>query len=184
MFAFEFKLKNDFMIRAKLIVLLIALQLCVFTFSQELKDSIVPANNIVGLEIGGSAFLGSFNYERIFYLSEKNKIATGVSLMAANCYDRVYSTVGHRISYLYGKKHHLEIGGTYNLFAVFDDKSGAQIGGAVRGLTAKVGYRYQKPEGGLMFSASALLFNCNDVSSGFSGSVYLPWFALGMGWGF
>jgi len=116
-------------------------------------------------ELGGINYFYSVNYDYIFFLSEQLKLAVGVALSAWLLKSSDASESPLKISpianFLYGKKsHHLEAG----------------IGLArYKYPSFRLGYRYQRPQGGFMLRAG-----CNPIIS----SEFMYTFGFGIGYTF
>lgn len=152
--------------------------------AQSNADTACIAKNVGSFELGGSSMLASLGYERIFPLAERHKIATGLGFIYLSYDDSYYSTLAPNLSYLYGIKHHLEIGLGYSWIYLSDNSFAFDAGDFIYGFNAKLGYRYQKPEGGFMFKASALVLNFASTEFPSQGYVTSPWLGIAVGWGF
>ncbi|MEB2774256.1 hypothetical protein SYJ56_03010 [Algoriphagus sp. D3-2-R+10] len=130
------------------------------------KDSqTFTARNSVFLEIGGNAGQYAFNYGRIFHQKGGFKLngSAGFSLWADPIEGSTIwnPAVPLEVSALFGKsKHHLEFGVGITPYLQNEVNSTFESGTLVqtRGanhlaaiLPFRVGYRYQKPEGGFFF---------------------------------
>ena len=110
------------------------------------------SKNSIYLEVFGIAGLYSVNYDRIIKITERSLLAgrIGVSYYNDNNSKTEYLIFPLELTTLRrkNKRHHLEYGFGVVLFLVDDSYSEqyAFIMGSLR-----LGYRYQKPEGGLLF---------------------------------
>ena len=121
----------------------------------------ITARNAVYLELGGNGAYYSFNYERILHQKGAFKLAAraGVSVVPVNIQSQRYmgTLVPLEVTALYGRsKHHLEAGAGVSpyLFPYSDYNSWEQeYDGYKPGVIIpfRLGYRYQKPEGGFFF---------------------------------
>lgn len=135
----------------------------------EAQESAPPATakNAVYLELGGNGVYYSLNYEKIFYQRGLFKSAAriGVSAFPKNIETETKTywdaALPLELIGLIGRsKHHLELGVGYTPYYYADTKF--EIGS--RGfefdryrysavMPFRLGYRYQKPEGGFLFRA-------------------------------
>jgi hypothetical protein len=176
-----------------------------FAQAQEVsEDTLQTARNSLFVELGGSTYLYSINYDRIFYSSKWLSSSARVGVFY-NWMGRGSFGVPVEVNGLIGKgKHFLEIGvgGSYtygvegvewrtpNTFG----KEGIERFSAVFA-TGRLGYRFQKPEGGFFFRAAytptARLFTDNpyygtpidsyheERDAGFTG--FTNWFGISVG---
>jgi hypothetical protein len=111
--------------------------------------------NTFFVELGGNAMSYSLNYDRILLSRDKWKLSGRVGatyLPLFQVSDRLMAGVPLEVSYLRGRgKHFLEIGlggtVTYDTYPLSDTRIRDL---AVMGVF-RVGYRHQKPEGGLFY---------------------------------
>lgn len=137
----------------------------IFLFSPALKAqkeaATITAKNAVFLELGGNAAYYSFNYERIFQQKGALKWAArgGVSVVPVRIQSKRYlgTILPIEIIALYGgSKHHLEAGAgvspylhPYTDINSWEIKYEGHKPGVI--IPFRLGYRYQKPEGGFFF---------------------------------
>lgn len=137
------------------------------------------ASNTFFVELGGNALAYSLNYERFF----TPKLGVRVGGMYLQADDDAGESVNVGLfpvmaTYLLGPGNsHFEIGGGLGLATagVEDIDIGNDRASTVYG-TATFGYRYQKPEGGVMFRAGFTPI----VASG----NIIPWVGVGVGYAF
>ena len=115
----------------------------------------IKKNTIYG-EILGSAFsFYNISFDRIIYHKEDRKIslAIGTQYQARSYFggNDWMTSISPQINYLQGIQHHLELGIGYVYLA---SVSGIRITDGVWGIPLRIGYRYQKPEGGIFFKAA------------------------------
>ena len=138
------------------------------------------ANNTFFVELGGNALAYSLNYERFFtpkagvrvggmYLrgeSDGDDVSVGVAL---------FPVMG---TYLLGQGNsHFEVGAGVGIAtAALDDVGDDDWGDSAVYGTATFGYRYQKPEGGVMFRAG--------FTPVFADGSLLPWVGVSVGYAF
>lgn len=145
-------------------------------------------NNAVYFELGGSAIVPSFNYER--RLTEQWFGRIGLTVVTGETTTSIGETESDTtfIVPLTGSwvsrpemNHHLELGGgvtiaggdRQNLFE-FGDDDGDEENFSTAFVTGIVGYRYQKPEGGFQFRAAF-----TPVAGG---GDFLPWAGVSFGY--
>ena len=87
-----------------------------------------------------------------------------------------------QINYLYGDIHHLELGAGYTYVASFSNKP-------TWGFPIRIGYRYQKKQGGLFFKAAytPLIIRANTFPFIEKNKLFVPYLLFGgiaVGWSF
>jgi hypothetical protein len=174
-----------YLLKRNLLMFLFLLLVCGETFSQKATENLFRKNTFY-LELGGKGPFYSVNYERIFHQRVKvnYSICIGFSIVP----DGISLPLG--LAAITGKKkHHAEfsLGATpfiqhYKSFLAKNDLSDKVIY-----IALGIGYRYQKPEGGIYFTfgVTPLLFidppsdNPWNISTRFYPSGH-----LGLGWNF
>lgn len=145
--------------------LLLSSLICLLLCSNELlaqKEPVpVQARNAVYLELGGNAAIYSLNYDRIIYEKGIFKAAAraGICAIPYNIANKNYGgyLMPFEIVGLLGKsKHHLEMGpGITPYWIPFSPAHGSDGESDSYALDShmsfRLGYRYQKPEGGFFF---------------------------------
>ena len=141
--------------------------------------------NTVYLELFGNALVGSINYDRMVTDNVSVRVGYGAINVTSTTEGTLTEEVGITMipiigNYLRGEgSHKLEVGGGIVMITV--DYTGSMedlnfsIGAEGSVFTGNVGYRYQKPDGGIFFKASL----CS-----FFGDELVPWFGLGLGYSF
>ena len=157
----------------KWLVNLMLLFLSAWCFSQEPSDNISKENqkvnyarNSIYLECLGTGLFSSLNYDRLFNTSKKlvNSYSIGFSywgkIKEAES-SRLYLGIPISYNFLFGKKNnHFEIGTAITLsylrvtenISTFDEELLLSL------FSIKLGYRYQKPLGGIFFRATLTPF--------------------------
>ncbi|SFN89620.1 hypothetical protein SAMN04488519_102364 [Algoriphagus ornithinivorans] len=126
------------------------------------RSETFTAKNAVYLEVGGSSGIYAINYSKIFHQKGKLKLnaSAGFSMLPHRLDSKTtwLPVVPLEISALVGKSnHHLEIGMGITPYLTrslaFDSETFDTIDKVVFGsvMPLRVGYRYQKPEGGFFF---------------------------------
>lgn len=109
--------------------------------------------NTVFAEIGGNAFIYSINYDRLFDVSNKFKISARIGIHYSHYVPfKYYKTfcIPFEISGLYSiyrSKHFIEIGSGLSYLRSYDRVTDHTEDIII--LALRLGYRFQKPEGGL-----------------------------------
>lgn len=126
-------------------IMLILLVLCSQALAGQEKEEDPLARNSISVEVGGNAVFGiDLSYERIFYKKEKLKFIAGAGLgIAAVPFYGTDLLLLSRAGLLVGRKHHLETGLGLTLY----------LSETYPLVPVRIGYRYQKPGGGFLFSA-------------------------------
>lgn len=142
--------------------LLLVLLSSFYLQAQEEPAPAFTAKNALYLEVGANAIYYSINYERIFYQQANFKMAAraGVSAIPINIANKNYGgyILPLEIVGLLGKsKHHLEVGTGITPYWMphqirgFEEEFDSYKFNAI--IPIRIGYRYQKPEGGFFFRA-------------------------------
>ena len=135
-----------------------------------------PKANTLYAELGGSAVVYNVGYDRLLYVDGRNKlaIAAGFGYLPADQITPGRLSISPQVSYLHGRLHHLELGiGTIHSRDMH--KSAA--------VTLRIGYRYQRSDGGTFFKAG---FTPIFYGIELSDRVYpvFPWGGFAFGWTF
>jgi hypothetical protein len=158
-----------------------AFLLILSTFVVVSSSSAQEARNAVHFELGGSAIVPSFNYERRLNATWFGRVGASVIVgETAEDSDTTFivpltvSHVSHRAA-----NHHLELGGGLTIAAgdrqdLYDFQDDDEEKFSTVFATGIVGYRYQKPQGGFQFRA---VFT--PVAGG---GDLLPWAGLSFGY--
>lgn len=128
-------------------------------FSQEAKRSEDINKNTVYLEAFGQGFAWSANYDRLFNTEKTfmNSLTVGLVFVpqSIDFGDGTYVGTPVSFNWLLGKKsHHLELGiGVTPMYVQSRYASKSQM--LYVYASPKIGYRYQRPSGGMFFKATA-----------------------------
>ena len=153
------------------------------TFAQKEIQSFT-AKNAVYLEVGGSSGIYAVNYSKIFHQKGKLKLnaSAGFSMWPNEKTDSKtiwLPAIPLEVSALYGKSNnHLELGFGITSYLdeslTFDSETFELSDKVVFGtfIPLRVGYRYQKPEGGFFFRVGYTPFFTVPVRAGKSWSFY------------
>ena len=119
-------------------------------------DSVVKLKkNTIFLEFMGNGFIYSVNYDRLFDVSKKIKMSSRIGFHFTNKFPfQYYRTISVPIEIsgmypFYGNKHFLEIG--LGLTYLNSNDLYTNHTEHVIAFVPRIGYRFQKPEGGLFF---------------------------------
>lgn len=144
------------------------------TYAQESKFS---KKNTAFVELGGTAGIYALKFDRILFQKGSWALAGGIGLTLSNVpfddEERLEFTprVPIELNLLYGKnRHHLEVGIGSNLY-LSSNQSGTFI-------FPRIGYRYQKSEGGFFFRTS--FTPIVDLGE----PLIVPWGSIGVGFSF
>jgi hypothetical protein len=139
----------------------------IYALSHEANAQVEPetftSKKAVYLEVGGSSGRYAINYSKIFHQKGKLKLNTSVGFSMwrneINDFRTIWlPVVPLEVSAVYGKsKHHLELG--FGLISFLDrtldfDSESLELEDKVvvnAAIPLRIGYRYQKPEGGFFF---------------------------------
>ena len=207
---------------------LFSLLLLIFTLSAKSQDTLVldrsMARNTVYLEVFGQGLFNSLSYDRILFpeFKVRQSASIGLTFIPPISYMQVVA-IPVSYNFIFGqRKHHFELGLGFTpmifkeigLSSSFysEDQSGNQTLvyekvdniNLLFYLTPKIGYRFQKPEGGFFFRgtltpplAGINIWRYNSTSSymqspstefftsaAFFGSRIYPWAGLSFGYTF
>ncbi len=140
----------------KTIYILILISVSKLTFGQSdlpQKNDDLPKRNSFYLELGGQGLLNSLWYDRLYRVDKKIKTSLSIGFMVQPRFEGAnYFTAGIPIAgnILLGKKsHHLELGIGITVLA-------NRNGYLFSYLNPKIGYRFQRPNGGFFFRAGII----------------------------
>ncbi len=173
--------------------------------SQENNVSNTFEKNTIYTEAFGQGFCWSLNYDRLFNTEKRimNSYTAGIVYVPESIQfgDGTYYGIPLSYNWLIGKKsHHLELG--IGLTSLLVNPNSTVSTDFYAYLTPKIGYRFQRPQGGLFFRATATsmidLLSVNthkfgsEKSRSFStlsnvaglGYVAFPWPGLSIGYSF
>jgi len=174
-------------------------------FGQEKDTTNVLERNTLYAEAFGQGFCYSINYDRLFNTEKRfvNSFTAGFVYVPQSMGfgDGVYCGIPISYNWLLGKKsHHLEVG--IGLTSLVVNPNSNMWSDFYTYLTPKIGYRYQRPNGGLFLRATATpmidILNVstykwgNEKSRNFSsfnnvaglGYAVFPWPGLSIGYTF
>ena len=142
----------------KLTTFLIIFTLTHSVFSQVKEASTTIEKNTVYAEAFGQGFCWSLNYDRLFNTEKRimNSYTAGIVYVPQSIQfgDGTYYGIPLSYNWLIGKKsHHLELG--VGLTSLLVNPNSIVKSDFYAYLTPKIGYRYQRPQGGLFFKATA-----------------------------
>lgn len=165
---------------------LVFLTLSQSTFAQTEPETFT-AKNAIYLELGGSSGRYAVNYSKIFH--QKGKLKLNASAGFSMWHHRINSkttwlpVIPLEFSGFWGKSnHHLEVG--LGLFTYLERvpviKSGSfevtdKVGFSA-GMSTRLGYRYQKPEGGFFFRIAYTPLINTPIGGG-DGWYFFPYWA-------
>jgi hypothetical protein len=133
------------------------------------------ARNAIYIEIfGSSGAYYNVGYDRLLVRKDKMSfrgiVGFQYNYLDGGIPDEGGFSFAPQMSFLYGNKHHLELG----VGLIY------QLGTFTNG-TFRVGYRFQKPAGGFLFKVG---FTPIYFPKGFFGSPILPWGGIAFGYAF
>lgn len=125
-----------------------------FDITKAQNDSnLILEKNSIFVEIGGNAIIYSINYDRLIDVSTKFKISTRIGIHYTNKLPlQYYRTLCIPIEIsglysIYGSKHFVEIGSGLSYLNSYDKITDHTEDIII--LALRLGYRFQKPEGGI-----------------------------------
>ena len=127
-------------------------------FSQEKNSNDDLERNTIYAEAFGQGFCYSINYDRLFNTEKRfmNSFTAGFVYAPESLGfgDGTYCGIPISYNWLLGKKsHHLELG--IGLTSLVVNPNSNMVSDFYTYLTPKIGYRFQRPNGGLFFRATA-----------------------------
>lgn len=155
----------------------------------KLHAQVNPKTNSLYAEIGGNS-LYSINYDKLFPVSERLSLAPRIGfsyygkdrfhipveanlLLAKNRSSKNFAEFGLGTTLLTNTNKYA------NNYSIIDKKEDKTTGFGTR-ITARIGFRHQKPEGGLMYRAGVLALVNTQANS----NKVLPWAGFGIGYSF
>ena len=157
----------------------LTLSLC--SYSQEENE--VNATNTLFVEVGGNAGLYSINYDKILAQRSRLKLSIriGVSIFPQPLDPGIFiqPIVPIEVNGFYGNKHHIEIGISYGStlypgYTLGEEKKAVLYHYSIVG---RLGYRYQKKEGGLFMRIAYTPWLYDSASE----DSFLTWGAVAIG---
>lgn len=129
------------------------------SFAQKKSTNFPIERNTIYAETFGQGFCYSLNYDRLFNVEKKvfNSFTVGMTYAPKKLEFGDGSYFGIPVSYnwLFGKKsHHLELGVGFTGMLV-NSSYGYNTNTFYTYLTPKIGYRFQRPQGGLFLKVTA-----------------------------
>jgi len=126
--------------------------------SQENNVNNTLEKNTIYTEAFGQGFCWSLNYDRLFNTEKRimNSYTAGIVYVPESIQfgDGTYFGIPLSYNWLIGKKsHHLELG--IGLTSLLVNPNSSVKSDFYAYLTPKIGYRFQRPQGGLFFRATA-----------------------------
>ena len=188
MVRFSFRLTFSIQLRLILIVSVLALLTLPFQAISQEETETFSARNAVYVELGGSSGIYAINYNKIFHQKGKLKLnaSAGFSMWRdqLNDFKTIWlPVIPLEVTALYGKSnHHLEmgfgvtsfLGRTLDINSETFEMSDKVVFDAF--IPLRVGYRYQKPEGGFFFRVGYTPFFDVPIREGKSWHFY-PYYA-------
>ncbi|MCX6189242.1 MAG: hypothetical protein NTW54_06530 [Bacteroidetes bacterium] len=128
-------------------------------FAQTESSSLMPQRNSAYIEIFGQGLNSSFTFDRLYRLNKKVKSSFSIGLVIVPKFEHFgeggYLGVPISYNFLFGKKnHHLELGMGLTVLGLSSGFAGEGLTKVISYysyFTPKIGYRFQKPQGGLFF---------------------------------
>jgi hypothetical protein len=160
----------------KKIIYILIVQILITNYANaSFADTIKTKNNSVFIELGGKGLAYTINYERQFCVIHRLKAAIGVGVsyfhINSGIFNDDFGSITPEIDLIYGSLHNIEVG--YSKGFYFFNLSDENI------QSLKIGYRYQKPDGGFLFRANFCpLYWNNDIKD-----IY-PWLGISFGYVF
>lgn len=162
----------------QILLLSILLSLTNFFRAQEKQTNFPIEKNTIYAEAFGQGLCWSMNYDRLLNTDKKvfNSFTVGVVYVPKQIQFGDGSYFGVPVSYnwLFGKKsHHLELGVGITGLASKSDYGSTTINNFYTYLTPKIGYRFQRPQGGffLKVTATPMIDLVSFRSQGANGSM-------------
>ena len=155
------------------------------TYALSENDDLPSANsdykkNSVYFELGGNGLFYSFGYDRLFTISDISKFSLGSGIMYLLSEGGILASP--QINYLIGNKHNIEIGIGITLPIFISTELNHYIDNFYWFNLYRVGYRYQKKEGGLLFRIGftpwTFFITGDKVGTNFT------WGGIAVGWTF
>lgn len=167
-------------------------------FAQDNTDT-KSAQHTVYVEGLGNAGFYSIGYDYTLKLHERHKLSFKCGLGYIPEYNKsdkrfmfeaFQLPIAPEISYLYGKKHHLELGVGVTCMPGFDSPVQFIHNDGWRwSVPFRIGYRYQKENGGFFFKAAGipiiwLIYGQDTEDSDIPEKLFVPWGGVAVGYTF
>jgi hypothetical protein len=159
--------------KTTILILTIILLLHFDCFSQDNKQDL-SKNSIYGEIFGNAGYLYNLTFDRIVFTKDQKNIsiAIGLQYFNSNDIDEPIASISPQINYFIGKNgHHFETG----VGVAFDYLNNDYV------IPLRVGYRYQKKQGGLFFKIGFTPLIIEDFYFSDSRFTLFPWGGLGIG---
>ncbi|MCC6835145.1 MAG: hypothetical protein IT213_09155 [Cytophagales bacterium] len=154
-----------------LIVIAVLLISPVLAQDLNLDNRTFHKKNSINVELGGYAFLGSLNYERVILNNRKYKTTGQLGFGYLG-----FPIVLHQL--ISFNKHHVELGfGVVLPSPLVEDQY-------YPFLTGRIGYRFQKPSGNFIFRAGIMPVILGPDKGGEADMFLWAWPGLSFGWTF
>jgi hypothetical protein len=138
----------------------------------------ISKNSIYFELLGSAGYLYNISYDRIVLTKGKNHISTGLGFQytpfSSKLTNNPVSSLSPQINYFYGIKHHFETG--LGLVYYFNSSD--------LDIPIRIGYRFQKPEGGLLFKVALTPLLTKSYPIFGEGLLLIPWGGIAIGWTF
>lgn len=162
------------------------LLLTLLLFIPFLSNAQKTAKNSLYLEAGGNAGIYSISYDRFIKMSSRLSVAPRIGVGWTGGGRFAIPVEANLLLSKPNSKHYFELGPGIAMFTGASKKTNdykfttaeedSEKGFSTRA-TLRLGYRHQKPEGGLMYRAGLLgLFNPNATEN-----KVIPWLGFGLG---
>ncbi|MFB6343857.1 hypothetical protein ACE1ET_19200 [Saccharicrinis sp. FJH62] len=151
------------------------------------QPRIYETNSAYYLEAGGNAYSYSINVDHMFRINPTFAIAPRIGFSyTPNLLDKHYgiSSFPFELNALIpvsGRSHYFELGPGYTYLLIFGRTNMKDNGGM---LTFRLGYRYQRTDGGMVFRAGLLYLTNRSGDFSFSGKSSLIWPGISCGFAF
>jgi len=126
---------------------------------------------------GNSFSFYNLTYDFSYKIAYKHKIAMGLGGQCLPYDSDVVLGLSPQINYIYGKKHHFELGIGYSILW-----GGYDID-VLRTIPIRTGYRYQKEKGGFLWKIAFVTLYSEDLRW-FPNFNFYPWGSVAFGYSF
>ena len=166
-----------------IIILFVLFYFANIAFSQDTIKNKPKVQHTVFVELfGHSWWIYNIAYDCTLILREKHKLAftNGIQYLPNDDFKRHTLSISPQISYLYGKKHHLEVGVGFYFDCYFSKK----LLNTTYAIPFNIGYRYQRNNGGFFGRAFILPAYLIKFGWPFNETPFILWGGFSLGYTF
>jgi hypothetical protein len=148
------------------------------------KNISTTKKNTLFVEAFGNGLLYSIGYDRLFFPEKTTKLSLSIGVTPfigqKQSTMKIDAWLSPQVNCLIGKDHNLEIGIGYTFLGFYIDYINRP-----HLIFYRIGYRYQKTDGGLFFRIGFTPYSFIDKAPGINlDNPFMPWGGIAIGWTF